>query len=217
MALIIVLVGCGQTPVQYTLSISSTPGGTVTSPGVGISGYDEGTVVDLVAEAKEGYHLANWIGDVGTVGNINAAITTITMNGDYSITTGFRVNSPPMVATNGWHTVGLKLDNTVIATGNNYEGQCDVGNWTNVIQVTTGAIHTLGLKADGTVIAVGANCYGQSNVAGWVDIVQVAAGYSHTVALKSDGTVVAVGDNEYGQCEVGGWMLGEQQFELAIG
>jgi hypothetical protein len=74
---------------EYDLTISSTEGGSVTSPGEGTFTYDEGTVVDLVAEAEEGYHFANWTGDVDTIDNINAAITTITMDGDYSITSNF--------------------------------------------------------------------------------------------------------------------------------
>ena len=73
----------------YDLNTFSTEGGSVTTPGEGTFAYDEGTVVDLVAEADEGYHFANWTGDVDTIVNINAATTTITMRGDYSITANF--------------------------------------------------------------------------------------------------------------------------------
>jgi hypothetical protein len=75
----------------YDLTISSTAGGSVTTPGEGISTYDEGTVVNLVAEAEEGYHFVNWTSDVGTIANVKAASTTITMNGNYSITANFAV------------------------------------------------------------------------------------------------------------------------------
>ena len=73
----------------YDLIISSTEGGSVTEPGEGTFTYDEGTVVDLVAEPEAGYYFVNWTGDVGTIGNANDATTTITMNGDYSITANF--------------------------------------------------------------------------------------------------------------------------------
>jgi uncharacterized repeat protein (TIGR02543 family) len=73
----------------YDLTTSSTTGGSVTTPGEGTFTYDEGTVVDLTAEAEEGYQFANWIGDVGTIAAVNNATTTITMNGDYSITANF--------------------------------------------------------------------------------------------------------------------------------
>jgi hypothetical protein len=75
----------------------------------------------------------------------------------------------------------------------NGDGQCDVGNWTGIIQVAEGERYTVGLKSDGTVVAVGYNGFGQCDVGNWTDITQVAAGEYHTVGLKSDGTVVAAG------------------------
>ena len=73
----------------YDLTIDSTVGGNVTIPGEGTFAYDEGTVVDLVATPDFGYPFVNWSGDVGTVANVTAASTNITMNGDYSITANF--------------------------------------------------------------------------------------------------------------------------------
>jgi len=81
----------------------------------------------------------------------------------------------------------------------------NVGDWTQIVQVSAGEQHTVGLKSDGTVMAVGFNWAGQLNVDTWTDIVQVSAGGAHTVGLKSNGTVVAVGDNQLGQLEVGSW------------
>ncbi|HUW46541.1 MAG TPA: CFI-box-CTERM domain-containing protein [Dehalococcoidia bacterium] len=73
----------------YDLTVSSTAGGSVTTPGEGVFTYDEGTVVDLVAAAEEGYRFVEWTGNVGTIADVYAATTTITMNGDYSITANF--------------------------------------------------------------------------------------------------------------------------------
>jgi len=75
--------------IEYALTISNTAGGSVTTPGEGTFTYEEGTVVDLVAEPEEGYRFVHWTGDVRTIGNVNAAATNITMNGDYSITANF--------------------------------------------------------------------------------------------------------------------------------
>ena len=86
-ALIVGMVGCG--PVQYNLTISSTEGGDVTIPGEGTFTYDEGTVVNLVAEPDEDYIFIKWTGDVDTIANVYAATTTITMSGNYSITANF--------------------------------------------------------------------------------------------------------------------------------
>ena len=103
------------------------------------------------------------------------------------------------------HTIGLKTDGTVVATGDNGYGQCDVSAWTDIISVSAGYNHTVGLRTDGTVLATGDNQYNQCDVSGWTDIVAVSAGYGHTVGLKKDGTVIATGDNGYDQCDVSGW------------
>ena len=76
-------------PVQYGLTISSASGGNVTTPGEGNFTYDDGTVVDLVATPDSGYQFVSWTGNVSTIGNVNAASTTITISGNYSITANF--------------------------------------------------------------------------------------------------------------------------------
>ena len=89
-----------------------------------------------------------------------------------------------MIAAGRDHTVALKSDKTVEATGWNKHDQCEVNDWHNIVAVAARWRRTIGLKPDGTVIAVG--CV-------------------HTVGLKSDGTVVAECDNAYGQCDVCSW------------
>jgi len=106
------------------------------------------------------------------------------------------------------HTIIRSDDNSFLGLGDNDLGCCDVGGWTDIIQVEAGYRHTVGLKADHTVVAVRDKedtDYGECNVGGWTDIIQVSAGGYHTVGLKSDGTCVAVGRNEYGECDLSGW------------
>ncbi len=76
-------------PIPYNLTVSSSTGGLVTTPGEGIFGYGSGMVVNLVAVPASGYQFLNWTGNVGTIVNVNAASTTITMNNNYSITANF--------------------------------------------------------------------------------------------------------------------------------
>jgi len=64
-------------------------------------------------------------------------------------------NVTPMVAAGLIHTVGVKSDGTVVAVGNNEEGQCDVDGWTDITQVAAGEEHTVGVNSDGTVVAAG--------------------------------------------------------------
>ena len=75
--------------LQHSLTISSTEGGQVTIPGEATFRYDQGTVLDLVAEAYEGYRFVNWTGDVGTISDASASQTAVTVEGDYSITANF--------------------------------------------------------------------------------------------------------------------------------
>ena len=90
LALSVGLIGCGGDQIpEYNLAISSTEGGSVITPGEGIFAYDEGTDVDLVAVADAGYLFIGWVGDVGTVANVQDATTTVIMNGDYIITANF--------------------------------------------------------------------------------------------------------------------------------
>ena len=79
---------------QHTLTTSSTAGGSVTTPGEGTFTRDAGTIVSLVATAATGYHFVNWTGDAGTIANVNAASTTVTMNDSYSVTAVFEEDSP---------------------------------------------------------------------------------------------------------------------------
>jgi uncharacterized repeat protein (TIGR02543 family) len=88
-ALIVGLVGCAPVTTQYNLTISSTEGGSVTTPGKAIFTYEQGTIVDLVAVADEGYVFYGWTGDAGTIADVENATTNITMNADYIITANF--------------------------------------------------------------------------------------------------------------------------------
>lgn len=91
------------------------------------------------------------------------------------------------------HTVGLTSSGTVLATGDNAYGQCDVSSWNSVTQVAAGAYHTVALRSDGTVVAVGDNSQQQCDVSGWSGITAIAAGAYDTIGLCADGTVVAAG------------------------
>jgi len=87
-------------PVWHSLTISSTEGGSVTAPGEGTYIYEANTEVELVAEAGEHYRFVEWTGNVGTVDNVYAAATNITMNNSYSITANFELEE-------GWYSLTI--------------------------------------------------------------------------------------------------------------
>ena len=142
----------------------------------------------------------------------------------------------------GYHnTVGLMANGKVVAAGKNEDGQCNVGEWKNIVAIATSPKvgHTLGLKSDGSVVATGyaSSCYVlawrniisisaamffsvglqsdgsvvaseasvNDKVSKWDKIIEISSGVWHVLGLKSNGTVVAVGDNDYGECETSSW------------
>jgi hypothetical protein len=148
-ALIAGVVGCGggaPHPPYYELAVNSTAGGSVTTPGEGIFEYEPGELADLVAEAEEGYRFVEWTGDVGSIGNADAATTYIIVSDNYSVTASFSPKCTPMVAAGLWHTVGLKVNGRVVAMGYNVDGQCDVGSWRSITQVAARGQHTVGIE-----------------------------------------------------------------------
>ncbi len=122
-----------------------------------------------------------------------------------------------------YHSLFLKNDGTVWATGYNGRGQLgdgstaqklipvQVSGLSGITEMAGGENHSLFLKNDGTVWAAGYNGFGQLGDGGTTDrttpvqvsglsgITAVAAGYNHSLFLKNDGTVWATGKNERGQ------------------
>jgi len=203
-------------PVQYTLAVSSTPGGSVTNPGEGISTYDEGSVVGLAAIPDEGYLFVEWTGDVDTIGNASAPVTSITMNADYLITAVFEEipPPPPPPAPRYNLTISSTAGGSVVSHGQG-TFTYDEGEEVELIARPdsgyyffrwTGDVDTVSdIDSRTTTITMDAD---YSITASFVAEVSpmVAAGAAHTVGLRANSRVVAVGRNTYGQCDVGDWI-----------
>jgi tetratricopeptide (TPR) repeat protein len=111
------------------------------------------------------------------------------------------------ITTSGGHTVALKMDGTAVSVGSYDNGERDIYDWNNIVDISCGLDHTVGLKSDGTVLAAGKDHFdhGQCDVSDWRNIIAVDAGKYYTVGLKADGTVVATGEDDVGQCDVSDW------------
>ena len=53
------------------------------------------------------------------------------------------------------HVAGLRADGTVIATGQNYTGQCDVEEWTDIVRLAAGKTCTIGIDKNGQLLIAG--------------------------------------------------------------
>ncbi len=102
------------------------------------------------------------------------------------------------------HLLGLKKDGTVMATGVNDHGECDVSLWKDIVEISAGSCVSVGLKKNGTVIVTGF-AEGLEEIENWTDIVSISCGSDHVLGLKENGTVLAAGENKYGQCNVSAW------------
>ena len=126
------------------------------------------------------------------------------------------------VASGFYHTMAIKKDGTLWATGNNSQGLFGDGTYSNSAQfrkigfdedwqtVSTFFDFVAAIKSDGTLWAWGVNSgtLGDGtfisknapvkigNSSNWLD---VSVGYRHTIALKNDGTIWAWGHNNTGQ------------------
>ena len=135
------------------------------------------------------------------------------------------------IAAGDQHSLVLKNDGTVWATGRNIVGQLGIGTSgdftvtltemtdfnNNITAIAAGGSYSLVLKNDGTVWGTGGNTVGQLGVGTSGDfrvtltemtdfnndIAAIAAGSNHSLVLKSDGTVWATGYNSEGQLGIG--------------
>jgi hypothetical protein len=202
-----------------TLTIASTYGGSVTTPGESENcfSYAANTTVELVAEPDDHHHFVNWTGDVDTIGNVNTASTSITMNGNYYIMANFELDE-------GWYslTIFSNYGGSVAEPGEGYFAYAanttidlvaeplDYRQFDYRFEEWTGDVDTIAnVNAAATNITMDRS-YSITPNFEWFDIIQVAAGMYHTVGLKNDGTVVAVGyrygfSGYYGSPDVGSW------------
>jgi alpha-tubulin suppressor-like RCC1 family protein len=110
------------------------------------------------------------------------------------------------VAAGEWHTLGLKTDGTVVATGSNTYGQCNVDDWTDIEKIYAGGYLSVGVKSNGEIIVIGNDFDESFDFSEWPpNIIKIAVSNKNIVGLSNTGTVHVAGNNEYGQCNTQDW------------
>jgi alpha-tubulin suppressor-like RCC1 family protein len=206
--------GCvsGWPEGYYGLEVTSTYGGSVTTPGEELFAYAPDTTVELVAEPDDHHHFVNWTGDVDTISDVTAPATNITMYDNYSIIANFELDE-------GWYslTIFSNYGGSVAEPGEGYFAYAanttidlvaeplDYRQFDYRFEEWTGDVDTIAnVNAAATNITMDRS-YSITPNFEWFDIIQVGAGQYYTVGLKNDGTVVAVGYCGYPWCNVGSW------------
>ena len=103
------------------------------------------------------------------------------------------------VAIGNFHTLGLKSDGTVVATGGNTYGTLDVEHWENVVQIAAGTKFSMALFADGTV-RFASDDYGFKYDT-WENIRLIYANGPKAIGIKFDGTVIIEADDHSDDCD----------------
>lgn len=178
------------------------------------AGFDHTVALKCMDGAK-----AWGFGAYGQLGNGGTAIKNVP-----TAVTGFATGTLA-VAQGGVHTLFLKADGTVWATGDNTYGQLGIGSATsqtrpvkvpslsNVIAVAAGTVHSMALTADGWVWAWGDNSIGQLGLGdslmrtapvrvGW-GAFAITCGEYDSAALVADGWVWTWGWGYFGQLGLG--------------
>lgn len=153
-------------------------------------------------------------------GSIYRCIISTNAGGNAASNSGrLKVTSIKAVWASLYHTMILKTDGTLWATGRNSDGQLGDGNtidrstpkeiMKDVKNASSCGIHTMIVKNDGTLWATGSNSSGQLGNGDTInvftpvqimsDVSDVSAGGYHTMILKKDGSLWATGRNTDGQ------------------
>ncbi len=96
-----------------------------------------------------------------------------------------------------FNVVALKSDGSLVAWGQNLDGQCNVASGNDFVAVAAGGRHGLALRDDGSLAAWGDNTYGQTDVPAGNDFVAISAGSYWSMALRADGTLIGWGEDPF--------------------
>lgn len=97
----------------------------------------------------------------------------------------------------GDFVLGLKSDGSVVAAGDNDNGQCNVEQWQDITRISAGNGISVGLKADGSAICAGFSDYDLSCVEQWEKLKEIDSGASFVLGIDEDGRQHFAGFGEF--------------------
>lgn len=102
------------------------------------------------------------------------------------------------------YSAAVSTGETAYFSGEGFEGESDMGTWTDIVSICAKGHIVIGLKSDGTVVTAGNIDKYRIDTSMWRDIVAVEAGQQYVVGLRADGTLTAQGHNGDGQTDIDG-------------
>lgn len=153
---------------RRTLTVSSTAGGVVVTPGVGAIAVNYGQSMSLTARAGDNYAFAGWTGtavDAGKVADPAQAGTTVTVDGDYTLRANFITR--------------LKVLYVEQAPASD---PCEDGTWEHPFDGIQEAIE---VAPDETVVGIGAGIFRERIDFQGKDILVIGAGTTNTGGVDS--------------------------------
>ena len=102
-----------------------------------------------------------------------------------------------LVSAGGFHSCGLRVDESVLCWGLNGFGEADAPSG-SFVQVSAGGFHSCGLRVDGSIVCWGRTDVGQADAPSG-SFTQLSSGGEHSCGLRSDGSVVCWGSNDSGE------------------
>ena len=195
---------------QRTLTISSSAGGAVTSPGEGAFSFDTGSSVAVSATPQANCHFTGWSGtavDAGKVADAGAASTTVTMDGDYTLAASFALDQHTLtVSSNGGGAVTTPGEGVFVYDYGSVAAVDAAGPAGTYFTGWSGTAVDAGKVADsaaaGTTVTIDADYTLQANFE-WVE-------YAVTISAGPGGTVLSPGEGCF-TCEFGAELFLEAQ------
>ncbi len=199
----VVLANFSAPGTTYSLTVNAGNNGSVTPSGA--TTRAAGEVVNITATPNSGFHFVNWTGNWGMIAHTTGAATTITMNGNYTITANFAANTSTSyslttrVAGSGTVTAPASspssyTSGTVVTLSASASAGYHFVNWTGLINTVANP------KSASTTVVMNGNYVIQANFAPNSGIT-----YTLTTAVSPGGSGTispAAGDHTYNEGEV---------------
>ena len=152
---------CSNTiaPETVNLTVTSPTGGAINAPGPGTYTYGWGTVVQLRATPAQGYRFVKWSGSSDTIADVNAASTSLTMYGNFSVSAVFASETPAIIHVDHYAS-GANNGNSWANAFTSLKNALNVAKYGDEVWVAEGVYTPGNTRTDAFSLKLGVAVYG---------------------------------------------------------